>query len=298
MTRFDVTLVTYSEIPDLTPDDRLLAAMLDARGLRVRAAVWSDPGVDWACSVITILRSTWDYFHHIDAFLNWVGRVDAETILVNGADVVRWNHHKRYLSDLERRGVPIVPTRFVERGSDLSLGTEASALNTSDVVVKPAISGAAFGARRFDMTVDQASGEEHLAKLCTSGTAMVQPFVPSVLAERERSLVFFGGIFSHAFLKAPFSAGAVGGMSAESAFRVSTSERELAKAVLNACGFDTTYARIDLAPAPDGPMVMEVELIEPALKLDLAPGALNAFADAIAHRLRPMPYAISAAALA
>ncbi len=56
MSAFDVALVTYRNIPDLTADDQLLARELERRGLRVRAAVWSDPCVDWSEARLTVLR--------------------------------------------------------------------------------------------------------------------------------------------------------------------------------------------------------------------------------------------------
>jgi len=45
------------------------------------------------------------------------------------------------------------------------------------------------------------------------------------------------------------------------------------------------YARIDLLPSPDGPRVLEVELIEPSLFLAHAEGAAGRLAAAIADRV-------------
>jgi hypothetical protein len=46
------------------------------------------------------------------------------------------------------------------------------------------------------------------------------------------------------------------------------------------------YARIDLVEGVDGPLLIELELIEPALYLPLCSGAPARFAAAIAARLR------------
>jgi hypothetical protein len=56
-----------------------------------------------------VLRSTWDYHLPRADFLEWVDRVAALTRLWNPARVVRWNGHKSYLRDLERRGIAWVP---------------------------------------------------------------------------------------------------------------------------------------------------------------------------------------------
>jgi hypothetical protein len=49
----------------------------------------------------------------------------------------------------------------------------------------------------------------------------------------------------------------------------------------------TAYARVDLVDGDDGrPIVMEVELVEPSLFLDLAPGAAERLADTLRARLR------------
>ena len=44
------------------------------------------------------------------------------------------------------------------------------------------------------------------------------------------------------------------------------------------------YARVDLLPAPVGPVVVEVEVTEPSLFLSYSPGAAERFAAAIAAR--------------
>jgi hypothetical protein len=51
-------------------------------------------------------------------------------------------------------------------------------------------------------------------------------------------------------------------------------------------GGPLVYARIDLLPGPDGPVVIEVELTEPSLFLSYADGAADRLADAIAARAR------------
>ena len=51
--------------------------------------------------------------------------------------------------------------------------------------------------------------------------------------------------------------------------------------VLRAIPARTTYARIDVVSTSRGPVLMEVEINEPALGLHLCPGSASRFADAL-----------------
>jgi hypothetical protein len=62
-------------------------------------------------------------------------------------------------------------------------------------------------------------------------------------------------------------------------------ERTLA-ALADRFGATLLYARIDLLPGPDGPVVVEVELTEPSLFLCTADDAVRRFAAAIARYAR------------
>ena len=67
--------VTCHKVPDLTPDDRLAAAALTARGHRVRPVLWDDPHTDWPAFDAVVLRSCWDYHTRPDAFGAWLAQL-------------------------------------------------------------------------------------------------------------------------------------------------------------------------------------------------------------------------------
>jgi hypothetical protein len=106
----DVALVTYSELPDLFPDDRPLAQALAAAGLEVGIVRWDDPVFDWSSTRIALLRSPWDYYLRTGEFLAWAESAAAATCLLNPLPLVRWNLHKGYLVELRAAGAPVVPT--------------------------------------------------------------------------------------------------------------------------------------------------------------------------------------------
>ena len=136
-------------------------------------------------------------------------------------------------------------------------------------MVKPAVSSGSRGAGRFEAGDPGAAG--HLAALVADRDALVQPYVPSVAERGERSLIFFGGRFSHAVDKIP----ARGDYRVQEMYggryrrhqptppEMAAAERALAAAPADAL----LYARVDLVEGGDGPLVMELELIEPELFL-------------------------------
>src|SRR2546430_9440148 len=144
-----VLFATYSVQPELTEDDQLFARALERRGVTVRAAAWDDPAAAWKHAAAVIIRSTWNYHHHHEAFLAWVDQVAATTTLHNDARIVRWNSHKRYLADIARRGIPVIDTIFAEAGERVDVSDVAPAPRWEQIVVKPAGSAAAHGKRRF-----------------------------------------------------------------------------------------------------------------------------------------------------
>lgn len=272
----DVHIVSWTGLPGGSPDDRALREALAKRGSRAALVSWDDPDVDWAAAGTTVVRSTWNYHLQPQAFAAWLERVAPLTRLVNELATLRWNMRKTYLAELAARGVAIVPTLFIGRGEPASLDAIRAERGWGELVIKPQISGSAHGARRF-----ATGGDAHLRATADDVGAMVQPFMAQVLAARERSLVFLSGAFSHAYLKPPFSPGMAGGDGGERPHEPAADERALAEAAIEASPGAPTVTRVDMIPGPDGPMLMELELIEPALFLHLAPGAAERLAWAV-----------------
>jgi hypothetical protein len=275
-----IALATCAALPDLDADDALLLEPLAARGIEAIPAVWDDPAVDWAAFDLTIVRNTWDYIGRRDAFVDWVSCVPR---LANTAEVIAWNTDKRYLRELEQAGLPIVPTTFVAAGADLAtLGAP------DEWVVKPTVSAGSQDTAR----VRREAVAEHVARLHGLGkTAMVQPYLDGVDTAGETALLYFNGAFSHAIRKGPMLR--LGEAKDPELFYAeeitprapATGERELAdRAVAYVTGrFGAPlYARVDLLPAGEAPVIIELELTEPSVFVGFADGATGRFADAIA----------------
>ena len=114
---------------------------------------------------------------------------------------------------------------------------------------------------------------------------MIQPFLPSIATEGEYAVILFGGAYSHSVVKRPKS----GDFRVQSQYGGTTVDCQppaggiaLARAALAAAPARASYARVDMVPDRAGNlMIMELELVEPALFLDHALDGGGRFADAI-----------------
>jgi glutathione synthase/RimK-type ligase-like ATP-grasp enzyme len=119
--------------------------------------------------------------------------------------------------------------------------------------------------------------------------AMIQPYLRSIETEGERSLFWFGGVFSHAIRKVPEAGGWLANMPGKTTFVSETppaAAMTAAESARAAAPKDLLYVRIDLVLGNDGKWrVIEIEAIEPYLFLDFAPEGARAFVGAIARVL-------------
>ena len=270
-------------MPELDEDGPELLAALAARGVEGVPAVWDSPCVDWQSFALVVVRSTWDYAERRAAFLAWA---DALPRVLNAAPVLRWNTDKRYLDALAAAGVAVVPTEFVEPEDEFDPPV-------GRFVVKPTVSA---GSRETASYSEGEAARPHAERLQREGrTVMVQPYVGGVDELGETALLYLGGRYSHTVRKAALLAdGQPPGQALylEETINAATptpTERAIAQLALAAVPFDPAellYARVDLVPGPDGPLVLEVELTEPSLFLMYGEGAAYRLAEAIAGALR------------
>lgn len=279
-----IALVTAGHVDPAKTDDRLLAPAMMARGHKVEWLAWDHAGVDWAGFDRVVLRSCWDYHRRLEAFTDWLGRCEREHVaLVNPAQVVVSNLHKRYLAAIQAAGLGVPRFVIVPRGQETRLGELFAKLGTHDAVIKPAVSASAWNTWR---TVDERmpDNQRRLAELLDEHDMMVQAFVPEVLERGEWSLMLFGGRLSHAVLKrakpGDFRSQAEFGGLIETA-ELPSELAAVGAAALRALAPAAAFARIDLVEARNGPLIMEVELVEPVLFFAYAAGAAERFAAAI-----------------
>lgn len=285
-----IAFATSAATAGLVEDDRLVVPHLARLGVHVKPMVWDDPNADWEALDGVVIRTCWDYHHRRDELLDWVDRLERAGVpMWNPPAVLRWNSTKMYLRELAERGVPVVPTRFVDPGDDVTLAAILDEEGWTDAVAKPVVSAGGHATWRVT-PASAASDEPRFRALAAERPMMVQPFVREVATEGEWSLLFFDGAFSHAVLKRPPEGGDAflvqehhGGSSR--AVQAAPALVAQAARVIAAVGTPLLYARVDGCVMSGTLHLMEFEALEPSLFLGLDPAAPARFAGAITAAL-------------
>ncbi len=267
------------------PDLPIAQRALREAGYAVDLVRW-DGEADWAAYDLAVVRSCWDYAWRLDEFLTWAASVPR---LRNDVALLHWNTDKAYLRNLERAGLPVVPTVWdPARTEELP--------DAREWVVKPSVSA---GSRDTARWAEPAEALAHVAELTAAGrTAMVQPYLDSVDEAGETAMLFLGGRFSHAVRKGPLLARGEGVRQDRNSrgdlrpVDPTDTQRATAQSVFEAIGdlvpraITPLYARIDLVEDPSGrPVVLELELTVPSLFLPQARDAAGSVVRAVEAEL-------------
>lgn len=283
-----VALVTCAAFPQLYEDDLLLAGALEQLGITAVPAVWSDAAVDWASFAALVIRSPWDYFERNAEFRAWLdARISSRVLMINGGDILNWNHDKRYLRDLEAAGMSLVPTICIGRGEQADVAARARARGWNEIVVKPTISGGAYRTYRF-LVDDAAAYVKEIDDILSDRGLLVQPFLPEILSGGELSILFFDGLYSHGVCKRPKPGDyrvqfQFGGTNEN--VEVEPALVEQARACVLAAPSLPVYARVDGVVKDGQFLLMELEVFEPLMFLARHPEAPARFARAVQGRL-------------
>jgi hypothetical protein len=289
-----LALITSVGAADLGADGELLLPALGRLGIAGIPVGW---GVNLETGAFdgAVIRSASDYIDDPRRFLDWCGETSSRMPLANPVDVLAWNSDKRYLRDLERAGVAIIPTLWVGPGESLA------GIPWERFVVKPAVSAGARSSATYDRS-GLAEACRHVDAITAGGvTAMVQPHLRSIDREGEVGVYAIGGELSHAIRKAGVLRGG-----APPALDLSLGRHQevvpsplleehvqFARAVLDGVpgGPDRLlYARVDMAHGERGELLLlELECIEPRLFLEHAPARAGAVAGAFAAWLEGSP---------
>lgn len=277
-----IAFATDARHRELTLDDRLAADHLGARGIRVSPACWDDP-VEWQAFDAIVIRSCWDYHLRLEEFTAWLDRLDRLGCTVqNPTATLRWNSRKTYLETLRSAGLEVIPTLFLPRGSEASLGALMDRLAADELVLKPTVGASAYGLWTASRGRDEQQGR--LDAMLAEHEVMAQPLIREVVTRGEWSLVYFGGQFSHAVNKRP-RAGDIR-VQEELGGVITPAEppgalRDAAGRILAWLEEDLLYARVDMVEVGGRGLLMELELVEPGLYFHADRGSPERFGDAL-----------------
>jgi len=284
-------------------EDRLVVEALTDEGCHVIRVAWCDKEVEWNRVDSALFRTTWDYFDRWSEFSLWLTRTAQSTTLFNSPEILFWNLDKHYLRDLASLNTRVVPTEFADCGDVRSLLSIAQSRGWNEVVVKPAIAGAAKDTFRIHVNTGamfpaSAMGYEALwTSLVERQDMLVQPFLPDVVNSGELSLVWIDGLVTHAVSKHAKTGdfrvqddhgGAV------RIHHIQPDEWSFATQAMKACqahcqqlGWpEPLYARVDMVRDLEGAWaISELEMVEPELWFRHHPPAAHALAKALTRRM-------------
>ena len=291
---FDIVILTDSRyvnpskknwyINQVILEDQLLETALEKEGLRVIKKDWADKHFDWTTAKYAIFRSTWDYFDRFDEFFKWIKEAKRKIIFINSSEIIHWNIDKHYLKDLENNGINIASTLFIEKGSPTTLKQLFEQTDWQEVVIKPAISGAARNTYRIEKS-NLLKYENIFQRLIHDECMLFQEFLKNITSKGEISLILIGGKYTHAVKK----------IAKEGDFRVqddhggtvkkyTPNKKEImfAEDCLKASPHNPIYARVDIVYDNNhNASLSELELIEPELWFRNYPEAANLLAKEI-----------------
>lgn len=293
-----IALANQVDATEFALDDEAYLSALRQAGVEVDLAPWDDPKVDWSVYDAVQIRTTWNYHERLPAFKAWCEHVGSMTKFFNPPELIAWNAQKVYLRECEKAGIPIVPTRWIDRGRSIDIAVEMAKFGTRRGFLKPAVGANASGTLRFDLNADgsaPAEANEHLVKEAAANVMMLQPYLPSVELSGELSLIYFDGELSHCVRKIPQPGdyrvqddhGAI-----DRPEEATAAQLELGRECINFIAKlpfmqgPPLYARVDLMTGPAGEdWVGELELIEPSLFFRHDEGAAPRLAKALMQRV-------------
>lgn len=278
-----IALLTCKKLPKLTENDQLLIPELAKRNIQATAVIWNDKTINWSHFDYLIFRNTWDYYENENEFNAWLehlGKQGIETL--NGLEIIKNNKHKFYLQDLQKQGIRIIPTVFIEKTTALNL-SEILPAHWQKAVIKPAFSAGSYLTEVFEIS-DSNTINSQYQPIAADKELLLQQFMPEIETEGETSFIFFNKKFSHAVNKKP----AAGDFRIQVQFggqytAVTPNEDLIQQAQKKVDTFPEKllYARVDGIIISNELHLMEIECIEPDLYFQYSESALQRFVNSI-----------------
>ena len=288
-----IAFLSTDDLEDYFVWDNLLIQPFSQHGVHVDVISWHATDIDWSQYDAVIVRSTWDYQEHADAFIDKLIEITKhDTVLINPLSLMQWNISKHYLQILQTQGITIIPSVFFDSVAISDIYAQFAYFDTQEIIIKPLISANSDNTFRLDHTNLMAQAGP-LSNIFSTTPCVIQPFLDSVINEGEYSLFYFNGEYSHTIRKVPKSGDfRVQEEHGGELITVIPDELQLSAAakVLAALPEKSLYARVDLIRNPraqkeDIWQLMEVELIEPSLYFNMDEASPERFVQATLNYL-------------
>ena len=269
-------------------EDKELLDFLKTKGLDIYPEIWNDEKVNWEQYSVALLKSPWDYFENIQHFYVWLSNLDKMGIrLLNPTSLVKWNSDKHYLKDIEQKGLNVIPSLFLEKGSVFENNTLFfNSLKSEKIVLKPCVSAGAKNTLVLTQN-NLASEINKINLLLKEESYLIQPYEKEIL-KGEWSFLFFNQKYSHSILKTPkqgdfrvqhYLGGSIHYQQAKELYV------NMANEYIQAFAKNSLYARVDGIIKDEQFHLMELELIEPYLFLNYHPKTFENYYQALVELL-------------
>lgn len=278
-----IALLTCEKLPDLTPEDQKLIPALAKQNIEAKAVIWSDKTINWNDFDYLIFRNTWDYFEKENEFNLWLDQIEKlEIKTLNAIEIIKQNKHKFYLREMEKQGIRILPTVFIDKTNNLNLA-ELTPAHWKKAVIKPAFSAGSYLTEVFEVSKIQEISKKYKS-IAAEKELLLQEFMPEIQTLGETSFIFFNKKFSHAVNKKPVA----GDFRVQSQFggeynliQPSQELIEKAQKITEIFPDNLLYARVDGIIIDNDLFLMEIECIEPDLYFNLSEKSLDRFVTEI-----------------
>ena len=255
-------------VQQVLTEDNLLKTELEKLGLRVIKKAWNSLDFNWSETKFAVFRSTWDYFDKFRDFKTWLEQVKEETTFINSFELINWNLDKKYLIELNKKGINIPTSEVITKEDNLTLESLFKKHDFNEAIIKPTISGAA----RETYKISKNNFHEYEKKffnLKSKEDIIFQEFLSNIISKGEISLIFIGEHYTHAVKKiakeGDFRVQDDHGGSVE-VYDASKEEILFAQNCLAKCPILPVYSRVDIIYDNENEISLgEIELIEPEL---------------------------------
>jgi len=276
-------LLTISDLSNFQSYDNLIVQPLSKLGWECEFIPWDSISINWDDFDAVIIRSTWDYQQKEKLFFKTLQSIEASTAtLYNSLDAVKWNINKRYLLELEKENISIIPTRLYDSFDFDIVNQLFSFFNENKLIIKPCVSANADDTFILEQN-KLGSLKPVLENTFSQKDFLVQPFIKNIRIEGEYSLIYFGNRLSHVLLKTPkngdFRVQEEHGGILKAINKPESSLIDFGNKVMETIPYQCLFSRVDVVRGSNNYLLMEVELIEPSLYFNMDLNSPQMFAE-------------------
>lgn len=200
-----IALITFSDYPDLTPDDQQILPFLKQLNINYDICIWDDPQVRWDQYICLVLRSAWDYTEgKVERFRNFLTRIETQGIpLFNDPKIIKWNLDKEYFQDLASAQIPYLETRYLSFEQLFHLKDIVLQEGWKGCILKPRISNR--GIQTYRIEANQLELFTQIFRWANPNQLpeqwLIQPIYKEFFQEGEWTFIFIDGLYAHGALK-------------------------------------------------------------------------------------------------